>query len=376
METWTLSLLLVSLHGAAAVTHSLKYFDTASSGLTNFPEFVSVGMVDELQIVHYDSNTRRAEPKQDWMIRFTEEDPKYWKRQTELSLGNQQVNKVNIEEAKQRFNKTGGVHIFQVMAGCEWDDETNEVLRGFHQHGFDGEDFISFDMKTRTWIAPKQQAVSTKLKWDHNKAQTAQMNHYLTQICPESLKKFVKYGSSSLMRTELPLVSLLQKSPSSPVCCHATGFYPDRASLFWRKDGEELHEDVDHGEILHNHDGTFQMSVDLKLSSVPAEDWRRYECVFKLSGVEKNIVTRLDEAVIRTNAEKLNDMTTSSSIIIIIAAVVVLVLAVGGFMCYKKRKDKDPQKNVKTPLNPSPPPMSESGSDSLTEGVNSSTRLM
>ncbi|XP_068431878.1 major histocompatibility complex class I-related gene protein-like isoform X1 [Clinocottus analis] len=380
METWTLSLLLLSLHGAAAVIHSLKYFDTASSGLPNFPEFVAVGLFDELQIVHYDSKTKRAEPKQDWMIRVREDDPENWKSLTELFLSNQQVSKVNIGEAKQHFNQSGGVHIYQRMGGCEWEDETNEVVRGFYQHGFDGEDFISFDMNTGTWIAPKQQAVSTKHKLDQNKALTAQINHYLTQICPEWLKNCVKYGSSSLMRTELPLVSLLQKSPSSPVCCHATGFYPDRASLFWRKDGEELHEDVDHGEILHNHDGTFQISVDLKLSSVPAEDWRRYECVFQLSGVEKNIVTRLDEAVIRTNAEKPNDMTTTTTttttIIIIIAAVVVLVLAVGGFMAYKKWKDKDPQKNVKTPLNPSPPPMSQSGSDSLTEGVNSSTRLM
>ncbi|XP_068431885.1 major histocompatibility complex class I-related gene protein-like [Clinocottus analis] len=380
METWTLSLLLLSLHGAAAVIHSMKYFDTASSGLPNFPEYVIVGLVDELQIVHYDSNTRRAEPKQDWMIRVREEDPEYWKRQTELYFIYQQVSKDNIEEAKQRFNQTGGVHIYQRMGGCEWDDETNKVVRGFYQHGFDGEDFISFDMKTGTWIAPKQQAFISKHMWDQNKAQTAQINHYLTQICREWLKIFVKYGSSSLMRTELPLVSLLQKSPSSPVCCHATGFYPDRASLFWRKDGEELHEDVDHGEILHNHDGTFQMSVDLNLSSVPAEDWRRYECVFQLSGVEKNIVTRLDEAVIRTNAEKPNDMTINTTtiiiIIIIIAAVVVLVLAVGGFMAYKKRKDKDSQTNVKTPLNPSPP-MSESGSEcSSTEGVNSSKPLM
>ena len=96
-------------------------------------------------------------------------------------------------------------------------------------------------------------------------------------------------------------MSLLQKSPSSPVSCHATGFYPDRAMMFWRKDGEELHEDVDLGEILPNHDGSFQMSVDLDLSSVPAEDWRRYDCVFHLSGVEDDIITKLDKAEIRTN---------------------------------------------------------------------------
>ena len=99
-------------------------------------------------------------------------------------------------------------------------------------------------------------------------------------------------------------MSLLQKTPSSPVSCHATGFYPDRAALFWRKDGEDLHEDVDHGEILPNHDGTFQMSVELKLSSVTPEDWRRYDCVFRLSGVKDDIVTRLEEAVIRSNTGK------------------------------------------------------------------------
>ncbi|KAM9340260.1 uncharacterized protein ABDE67_015998 [Symphorus nematophorus] len=102
----------------------------------------------------------------------------------------------------------------------------------------------------------------------------------------------------------LPSVSLLQKTPSSPVSCHATGFYPERASLIWRKDGEELYEDVDHGEILPNHDGTFQMSIDLELSSVQPEDWRRYDCVFQPSGVKDNLVTRLDKAVIRTNREE------------------------------------------------------------------------
>ena len=96
-------------------------------------------------------------------------------------------------------------------------------------------------------------------------------------------------------------MSLLQKTPSSPVSCHATGFYPHRAEMFWRKDGEELHEDVEPGEILPNHDGSFQMSVDLKLSSVKPEDWKKYDCVFHLSGVKDDIVTKLDKAVIKTN---------------------------------------------------------------------------
>lgn len=58
-------------------------------------------------------------------------------------------------------------------------------------------------------------------------------------------------------------------------------------------------------EILPNPDGTFQMSVDLRLSSVSPEEWSRYECVFQLPGVQDDIVIVLDKTVIRTNWGKM-----------------------------------------------------------------------
>lgn len=93
-----------------------------------------------------------------------------------------------------------GVHIWQKMYGCEWDDETDEV-NAFNQFGYDGEDFVAFDLKTDTFIAPTPQALITKHKWDNNKPYVAQKKEYCTRICPEWLKKYVKYGKSSLMRT-------------------------------------------------------------------------------------------------------------------------------------------------------------------------------
>ena len=73
------------------------------------------------------------------------------------------------------------------------------------------------------------------------------------------------------------------------------------------RDGEELYEHVDHGEVLPNPDGTFQVSVDLDLATVPQEDWRRYECVVQLKGIE-DISTRLDPALVRTNWGKTGGM--------------------------------------------------------------------
>nr|XP_033503179.1 major histocompatibility complex class I-related gene protein-like [Epinephelus lanceolatus] len=319
--------------------HSLEFMLSYSHGTRDIPEFVAVALVDKVEIIYCDSTGQAPEATMDWMDKLFKKNPQHLAWYADKCLGNQHTFKATIENLMQHFNQTEDIHIFQRMNGCEWDDETDEVSGNLH-YGYDGEDLISLDLETETWIAPKQQAVFTKHEWDTDRYNSIFWKYALRHDCIENLKEYVNYGKSSLQKTDLPSVSLLQKSPSSPVSCHATGFYPNRAMMFWRKDGEEIHEDVDHREILPNHDGSFQMSVDLNLSSVPPEDWRRYDCVFHLSGVKDDIITKLDKAVIRTNWEKPSDMTITIPAAVAVLAVV--LMAATGFTVYRKKKAECP----------------------------------
>ncbi|XP_015224473.1 PREDICTED: major histocompatibility complex class I-related gene protein-like, partial [Cyprinodon variegatus] len=324
------ALLAMGLQDIAAVIHSWKAFYTGTTGLSQFPEFVAVNLVNDELMGYFDSKTNRFESKQSWMTENLGQE--YDERQTNTLLGHVPTFSNNIKVAMQRFNQSQGVHVFQLMYGCEWDEETKEK-KGYWQYSYDGEDFIAFDLSTKKWNAPVPQAVLTKNKWDNDKGWIAQAENYLNQICPEWVKKYVEYGKTSLMRTEQPRVSFLQKSSSSPISCFATGFYPNRAEMFWRKDGAEIHDGVEKGEILPNNDGTFQMSVDLNLPS--SEDWTKYECVFQLSGIERDVITPLEKTKISTNEVSGNPI---GIVIGAIAAVLVLVFIIAGvILCWKKR---------------------------------------
>ncbi|XP_026204518.1 major histocompatibility complex class I-related gene protein-like isoform X2 [Anabas testudineus] len=329
-------LLLLFSQVSSSVKHSWKFLFTTSTGIPNLPDFMGTLLVDDILAGNCDSN-KRIEAKQHAGEIFIHENPQISEEYNQECLYTRPERyKARLEDIMQHLNHSGGVHVLQSIQGCEWDENTEEVV-GFIQYDYDGEDFISLDLKKLTWIALTPQAVSIKQIWDADKNRIKKYEIYFTEIFPDWLKKYLSYENSSLMRTDLPSVSLLQKTPSSPVSCHATGFYPDRASMFWRKDGEEIHEDVDHGEILPNHDGTFQMRVDLNISSVKPEDWSRYDCVFHLSGAENIIITKLDKAEIRS--KRVSPSEFPAVVIGVVVGLLLLLVCITGLFIWWKKKN-------------------------------------
>ncbi|XP_033182118.1 major histocompatibility complex class I-related gene protein-like [Anabas testudineus] len=320
-----------------SVKHSLTFFLTTSSGLQTVPEFMAAAVVDGVQVGSCDSTNLNAETKQDWAKELVDDNNEHLEQYTQACTINHPAVKLMLEMLKRVFKHPGGFHVLQDMHGCEQDD--NKVFTVFYHLGYNGEHLASLDNSTQTWEHAKL-SDNHKNQWD-TYFTLMQRVEFLRHTCPQLLMYYLKYGNSTLQRKVLPSVSLLQKTPSSPVSCHATGFYPDRASMFWRKDGEEIHEDVDHGEILPNHDGTFQMRVDLNISSVKPEDWSRYDCVFQISGVKKDVITKLDKAEIRTNWENPKAMIIPKIMVVmgVLGLVLVLIVTTGFVFCKKKAPD-------------------------------------
>ncbi|KAI4893481.1 hypothetical protein NFI96_006758 [Prochilodus magdalenae] len=312
-----------------------NYFYTAVTPGLNFPEFTAVGLVDGEQFMYYDSNTRKVIPKTEWMEKTVGED--YWNDGTQTLQGTQEVYKVNVATIMQRFNQTTGIHTLQRMYGCELNGDGTPT--GHRQYGYDGEDFLSLDLNTLTWTAANAKAVITKQKWERQ-GEVAIGKAYLENECIDWLEKYVGYGRSTLERKVPPQVSLFQKDTSSPVVCHATGFYPKPVMISWKKNGEDLNEGVELRETLPNQDRTFQRRSVLTVSPEELDRNKKYTCVLQHCGLQKEMVLQVSDRRVLTGGGSVG-MTVGA----VVAGLLLALIVCMGLFLWKKQRMKEKMKS-------------------------------
>uniref|UniRef100_A0A671P8P0 Major histocompatibility complex class I-related gene protein-like n=1 Tax=Sinocyclocheilus anshuiensis TaxID=1608454 RepID=A0A671P8P0_9TELE len=151
------------------------------------PEFSTVTTLDEQEIDYYDSETGKLIPRQDWMKEFASGDR--WKQYTEIRERVQQINKINITVLMEQFSQSHGVHMYKRKYGCVWDDETG-VTDGLDEYSYDGQHFISLDLKEGRYTAHVPQAEPTVLKWKNYRSNTTFdfLKQYYKHECIDWLK--------------------------------------------------------------------------------------------------------------------------------------------------------------------------------------------
>ncbi|XP_059424992.1 major histocompatibility complex class I-related gene protein-like [Carassius carassius] len=302
-------------------TFTTLYTEINGQAIAGIPEFFAVTTLDGRQIDYYDSEIKKLIPRQDWMKKFMSGDR--FKEYNEIRERVQQTNKINITVIMQQFSQSYGVHTYQRMYGCGWEDKTG-YSQGFDQYGYDGEDFISLDLKALRYVTAVPQGLITTEKWNNDTAHLKLLNQYYQHECVYWLKHFLMLRKVDLER-RAPVVSLLQRHPSSPVVCHATGFYPPGLTITWLKNGQDQDEDVDYGALLPNEDETFQKTSTL---IIEPEEWKKNQFVCVVEHMGRTFRKILTENEIKSSTKAVHCCGFTEAVIRLVLSALVGVATV------------------------------------------------
>ncbi|XP_012374069.2 saoe class I histocompatibility antigen, A alpha chain-like [Dasypus novemcinctus] len=294
MAPGTLLLLLswaLTLTPTRAGSHSLRYFST----IVSRPErgdthYLAVGYVDDTQLVRFDSDADcpRLQPRAPWV---EQEGPEYWGEQTRMANEDWQGSQVYLRTLRGYYNqREPGSHTYQRMFGCDLGPD-GRLLRGYHQHAYDGADYIVLNEDLRSWMAAFTMAQIMQRKWEE--AGVAQYEKaYLEGRCVQWLQRFLESGKETLLRTDPPKTHVTRHPiPDHGVTlrCWALGFYPAEITLTWQRDGEDQTQDMEFVETRPAGDGTFQKWAAVV---VPSGEEERYTCHVQHQGLPEPLTLR------------------------------------------------------------------------------------
>ncbi|XP_017576046.1 class I histocompatibility antigen, F10 alpha chain-like [Pygocentrus nattereri] len=266
--------------------HCVHWTYSKGFDLLDFTERV---VLNDVIIYYYDSQPlRRKMPCPEWINSTTGRE--HWRTVQILSDHNEHVFHLGLQSAIEQFNQTGLLsdrNIYQASGCClRYPNGTHEAQL---THAFNGEDFISFDINRKTFVAAVPQAVKYKNLREREHAIIEEVATYYKTMCLKRLDIFKKAPGLQIQKVPEVRIFEKQKAGSITVTCHVTGFYPRAVQVDWL--GPDLHP-VDEGvtDVLPNEDGTYQTRKSVTVSE---EDVGKhtYSCVVLHSSVEHNITT-------------------------------------------------------------------------------------
>ncbi|XP_040180865.1 class I histocompatibility antigen, F10 alpha chain-like [Rana temporaria] len=328
MEMTPLILIILGVSGGYCDSHSLRYYYTGvSSPGSGLAVFSSVGYVDDKEISNYNSDTRQNLPKTEWMKKLGSE---YWERNTQRGRSNEASFKYNVQTAMRRFNQTGGIHIVQLMYGCELrDDGTTE---GYMQFIYDGREFMYLDTQNGIFIPNMNEAQITTQRWNSPEMREGERRkNYVENICIEWLKKHINNGREDLEKRVPPEVKVWGHRQSDDVTrlqCLVYGFHPRPVDVKWVRNGTDHIPSYEMTPILPHPDGTYQIRVSVE---VPTREGDSYSCHVDHSSLEDETLSVIWDP----NANSKDNMPIIISVVAV--AVMLIFVSVIGFLVYRRK---------------------------------------
>ncbi|XP_063051962.1 major histocompatibility complex class I-related gene protein-like [Engraulis encrasicolus] len=260
-------------------SHSLSIMATFINGDTSFPEITAVVLLDDIQVMYYDTivnklvcrehNNSTAGPGLsdfkyiDHIIGFISEHMRY-----------------RAYYLRNHLNDTNNVLVLQRTVTCELlnDDQPGGMT---NRDAYNGE---SGDVRNYN---PELNTLHSHRVWPEGvNIFSADKCHFMYEYifhptCISLLKKYLSSERNRTLKKVKPKIRLLQKpGPGSSVrlTCLATGFYPRHINLTLLRNGQPVPDhQISGGELLPNGDETYQMRKSLEVSTEELQQ-HHYTC--------------------------------------------------------------------------------------------------
>ncbi|KAM6197518.1 antigen-presenting glycoprotein CD1d-like [Sarcoramphus papa] len=258
-------------------TFTIRLLQTSTFQNTSFVDTEGLGLLEDIELGSLDKHT--------WTIRFYQPwvhpalPRSDWDTiENMIKIYLQEFNHLINEGAMQKH--VPYPFVVQCMAGCKL--YPNRTSEAFTYVGYNGQDFLSFNMDNTTWILSQDTDLS-RYVWAVLQNYTAFreiLEVVFNDTCIDDMEVLLHYGQAALERQELPVATVFARSPSPTqllLVCRVTGFYPRPISVAWLRDGQEVPPGpaLNTSAILPNADLTYQLRSVL---AVAPRDGHSYAC--------------------------------------------------------------------------------------------------
>ncbi|MBN3312467.1 HMR1 protein, partial [Atractosteus spatula] len=151
-----------------------------------------------------------------------------------------------------------GKDVLQRCRGCRLGDDGSVAL--FDHYGFNGKDFLSFEVDNMIWRASSLQAKDTQRDWNQNRVKNQYTRFFLEIDCMETLKRFLEFREIDKNHTVSPQVFVSSKrqgdTQNCSLSCLVTGFSPGVIEVSLSRAGETEGQDMWSSGLRPNGDAT------------------------------------------------------------------------------------------------------------------------
>ncbi|NXA56926.1 CD1D protein, partial [Nothocercus julius] len=171
--------------------------------------------------------------------------------------------------------------VAQCTAGCQL--FPNDTSRGFAYVGYNGGDFLSYNMDNGTWLLLQDTELAryVRERLENYTAFTELIQVLFNNTCVDDVEMILHAAKGALERQVQPVAVVFARQTPDPsqllLVCRVTGFYPAAVRVSWLRDGHEVPPDPKLGStpLLPNSDLTYQLR---RVVAMVPGDGHSYAC--------------------------------------------------------------------------------------------------